>query len=129
MLIKLDFIKNFIDLSKQLSYQRTYALKQYLNYTLKQHNLNLQMNQSKEEEESEKSNSGQRKVKFKPGGGPAKDRIMINEKYELTHEQINQIRKLSFLFCQKSILQIDVDLKEKSQKLMLPLIKAKVHNL
>jgi len=53
----------------------------------------------------------------------------VNEKIELTHEEINQIRKLSFLFCQKSILQVDIDMKEKTQKLMLPLIKTKIHSL
>ena len=60
---------------------------------------------------------------------PAKDRVIVNERYDLSHEQINQIRKLSFLFCQKSILQIDIDMKEKTQKLLLPLIKTKIHNL
>ncbi len=127
MAVKLNFVKSFVDLSKKLSSQRSYALKHYLNYTVKQHEMNLTMNQQQEAAEANKSTKT--RVKFKSGGGPARDRIIVNEKLELSHDQINQIRKLSFLFCQKSILQVDIDMKEKTQKLMLPLIKTKIHNL
>ncbi len=127
MFLKLSFVEGFVDLSRKLSSQRSYALKHYLNYTVKQHELNLAMNQ--QQESVEVNRSSRRRVKFKTGGGPAKDRVIVNEKIELTHEEINQIRKLSFLFCQKSILQVDIDMKEKTQKLMLPLIKTKMHSL
>jgi hypothetical protein len=129
MILKLDFLKNFQDLSRKLSQQRTFALKHYLEYTSKQHSLNIFLNDKDEVETAKNANLPHKKVKFKTGGGPAKDRQIVNEKYNLTHEQINQIRKLSFLFCQKSMLHIGVDLKEKTQKLMLPLIKTKVYNL
>lgn len=129
MILKLDFLKNFSVLSRKLSNQRTYALKHYLEYTSKQHALNVYLNDKDEAESTKNANLPFKKVKFKSGGDPAKDRHIVNEKYKLTHEQINQIRKLSFLFCQKSMLHIDVDMKEKKQKLMLPLIKTKVYNL
>lgn len=129
MTIKLEFIKEFIDISNKLSKQRIFALKHYLNYTAKQNAINLSAEAEQSSDTSRTDNQSIKKVKFKPGGGPSKTRVIVNEKYNLTHEQINQIRKLSFLFCQKSIVQIDVDLREKTQKLLLPIIKNKVYNL
>ena len=129
MAIKLEFMKEFVDISNKLSKQRVFALKHYLNYTAKQNAINILADTEENLETSRSSNPSIKKVKFKPGGGPSKTREIVNEKYNLTHEQINQIRKLSFLFCQKSIVQIDVDLKEKTQKLLLPIIKNKVYNL
>ena len=128
--VKLEFVKNLVDLARTLSFQRTNAIKHYLNYASKQHALNLFINEENESIQKAKSNTHIPKVKFKTGGGPSRDRLIVNEKYQLTHEQINQIRKCSFYFCQKSIEKIDIDQKEKTQKLMLPLItKNKIYNL
>ena len=79
MSLKLNFVGNLVDLSKKLSNHRIYALKHYLNYTVKQHELNLLINAKQETEEANRSSL--LKVKFKTGGGPGK----LNQNFPLIY--------------------------------------------
>jgi hypothetical protein len=128
---KMDFIEKYLELSAKISKERTDVLKHHLNYITRQHAINL----SKEEDnkklkkrshdlDSKENNTLlKERIKYKPGGGPAKDRKIVNEKYKLSIEQIQEIRKQSHFFCQKNITKIDIERKEKIRNIMLPLIK------
>jgi len=128
---KMDFIEKYLELSAKISKERTDVLKHHLNYITRQHAINL----SKEEDnkklkkrshdlDSKENNILlKERIKYKPGGGPAKDRKIVNEKYKLSIEQIQEIRKQSHFFCQKNITKIDIERKEKIRNIMLPLIK------
>ena len=127
----MDFIEKYLELSAKISKERTDVLKHHLNYITRQHAINL----SKEEDnkklkkrshdlDSKENNTLlKERIKYKPGGGPAKDRKIVNEKYKLSIEQIQEIRKQSHFFCQKNITKIDIERKEKIRNIMLPLIK------
>ena len=127
----MDFIEKYLELSAKISKERTDVLKHHLNYITRQHAINL----SKEEDnkklkkrshdlDSKENNILlKERIKYKPGGGPAKDRKIVNEKYKLSIEQIQEIRKQSHFFCQKNITKIDIERKEKIRNIMLPLIK------
>ncbi len=127
----MDFIEKYLELSAKISKERTDVLKHHLNYITRQHAINL----SKEEDNKKlkkrshdldsKENNAllKERIKYKPGGGPAKDRKIVNEKYKLSIEQIQEIRKQSHFFCQKNITKIDIERKEKIRNIMLPLIK------
>ena len=120
--IKIEFVERFSSLSNKLSAQRIDALRNHLENTLKQH----EMSKIIEDAEAAKAKS-QKKIKFKSGFGPSKDRQIFGERFKLTFEQINEIRKYSHYFCQNNLQKIDVEQKEKTQKLMLPLIKGKTN--
>ena len=64
------------------------------------------------------------KIKYKTGGGPSKDRVIVNENYDLDLDQINHLRHYSHYFCERNLKKIDIEKKEKVQNLMLPLIKS-----
>ena len=112
--LKKEFIEKYIRMSREISQQRADTLKHYFNYTLKQSAL-----KSYKIENDKEAN----RVKFKPGGTPSRDRVIAGEKLTLTLAQINELREYSHTYCQKNIEKIDIDLKERTQKLMLPLIK------
>jgi len=124
MMIKLDYIEKFENLCDRLSIQRSEALKHYLDYTVKQYEMNEQMNI--EEAENQENNN---KVKFKAGGNPSKNRIIVNEKIQLNFEQVEVIRKYFHKFLKKNLQKISSEQKEKNQKLLLPLIKNKYNNV
>lgn len=121
---KLNFIKKFIELSKNISQQRTNALRHHLNYAMRQHAIN-QLTGANEvppprRASHKESQSPVDKVKFKAGGNPSKDRVIVHERYKLSLEQINQIRQYSHFLCHKNLDKIDTDFHEKSKNLILP---------
>jgi hypothetical protein len=64
-----------------------------------------------------------RKIKYKAGGGPARDRVIANERYNLSLEEVEEIRKSTHLFSKMNLIQIDIERKEKTKHIILPLIK------
>ena len=129
---KMEFVEKYLLLSAKMSKERKDVLKHHIHYVQRQHNMNL-----KEEDLLEKKklkhykgnqeNTTEKKrierIKYKPGGGPSRDRKIVNEKYNLSLEQIQEIRKNSHYFCQKNVSKIEIEKKEKIRNLMLPLIK------
>jgi hypothetical protein len=95
MSVKLDFIEKLETLCERLSLQRTEALKHYLDYSVRQHEIN-----SSEENEIVDAEIASKKVKFKPGAGPSKTRVIVNERIKLTHDEIEQVRKYFHVFLQ-----------------------------
>ena len=122
--LKMTFIEKYIKISKELSQQRADTLRHYFNYALKQSVIN-ELDDRLEENFKYMNDPAEviKKVKFKPGGTPSRDRIIVNEKLNLTLAQIEEIRKYSHAYCQRNIEKINIDLKERTQKLMLPKIK------
>jgi hypothetical protein len=120
--LKKEFIEKYIRMSREISQQRADTLKHYFNYTLKQSALNELEERLQKSYKIENDKEANR-VKFKPGGTPSRDRVIAGEKLTLTLAQINELREYSHTYCQKNIEKIDIDLKERTQKLMLPLIK------
>lgn len=127
---KIEFIEKYKELSKKISKQRRDALENHLEYVMKQSIVNNQSeNLPKSETELEKALDDSnkllkiRKIKYKQGGGPSKTRVIANEKYKISYQEISKLREYSHYACQKNIEKIEVELKEKTQKLILPLIR------
>jgi hypothetical protein len=119
MKLKQDFVEKFSQLSNKMSKQRTDTLRHYFDFCQKQKSTNIEDDESLVRD----TNRLPKRIKYKPGGNPSKDRVIIREKIDLTLEQIHEIRKYSHMFCLRNIEKIDQDLKERTQKLMLPIIK------
>ena len=147
---KMQFIEKYLELSAKISKERTDTLKHHLNYVNRQHAINLKeeeelheqkmlkrrsqhldtnlneastKNVNKENQNDVQQHYSVEKIKYKSGGGPAKDRQIVNERYNLNLEQIQDIRKQSHLFCQRNLSKIEIERKEKLRTLMLPLLK------
>jgi hypothetical protein len=123
---KLEFIRNYKKLSKQISNERTDTMKHHLSYALKQHLINNY--EQDNPVDFNKTNSqlplrNNNRIKYKAGGGPCKDRIIVNEKLPLNLEKIEEIREYSHIFCHRKLVEIDQNKKEKVNHLILPLIK------
>jgi hypothetical protein len=124
--LKREFSEKYKNVSKEISRQRAQTLKHYFSYTLKQSALNeLEDRLQDTYRAAAVSNemAAMNRVKFKPGGTPSKDRVIVKEKLTLTLAQLEENREYSHTYCRKNIEKIDVDLKERTQKLMLPVIK------
>lgn len=130
----MEFVEKYLDLSAKISKERIDVLKHHLNYVTRQHSINLKQEESLENKILSKRNQQELdskenqttlrdKIKYKPGGGPSKDRQIVNERYKLSIEQIQDIRKQSHYFCQKNIHKVEIERKEKIRNLLLPLIK------
>ncbi len=119
---KKEFIEKYKKLSREISVQRADTLKYYFNYTLKQSALN-ELEERLQQSYKTSNEIDTSREKFKAGGTPSRDRVVAGEKLTLTLAQIDEIRQYSHTYCQKNIEKIDIDLKERTQKLMLPLIK------
>ena len=85
---------------------------------MRQHEIN-------QREDTELDEAHTFKVKLKPGGNPSKDRVIVNERFKLTYDQVEVIRKYFHTFLQRNLEKIFIEQNEKSQKLLLPLIKTK----
>lgn len=121
---KVEFSIKFNSLEEKILKQKNDALNHHMNYVLKQSVSNRKVEINDLNRNSSDLNFGKRnKIKYKTGGNPSKDRVIANEKCLLTYEQIEEIRNYSYLITQKNIEKIDSEFKEKSQKLLLPLIK------
>lgn len=133
---KIEIIEKYKKMSNRLSKQRTDALKQHFEFVLKQSELNK--NSKKKENENMQSkhltdvqpnqehyrvNKRINVIKYKPGGGPSLDRVILNEQSKHTQEEVLKCREYSHFICEKNIEKINYELKEKTQKLILPLIK------
>jgi len=143
---KRKFIQKYELLSDKMSQQRNDLLKHHLNYVMKQHAINI-ITESKEEllrashsqpekasiismnsvnnEQSSELNKRKlfQRIKYKPGGGPSRDRIVVDEKLHLSMKEVDAIRNYSDRYCQKHINTMKVEQHEKLQNLLLPLIK------
>lgn len=129
----MEFAEKYSNLSKKISKQRADALKHHFDYVMKQSALNTEeeinelLNKNLKKYEETKDDGDKKitlkKIKYKTGGGPSKSRVIANERYRLSYEEIEKIRKYSHFVCQKNVEKIELEFKEKSQKLMLPLIK------
>jgi hypothetical protein len=143
---KRKFIEKYELLSSKMSKQRNELLKHHLNYVMKQHAVNI-INESKEEllrasqnlhekasiismnsvNNEQNSDLIKRKlfqrIKYKPGGGPSRDRVIVDEKLHLSMKEVDAIRNYSDQYCQKHINIMKVEQHEKLQNLLLPLIK------
>ena len=133
---KLKFIEKYSELSARISRERQDTLRHHINYIIRQHSNNLKENELIKNSNSETDNSSKkandakqdtskliRKIKYKAGGGPARDRVIANERYNLSLEEVEEIRKSTHLFSKMNLIQIDIERKEKTKHILLPLIK------
>ena len=134
---KIYFIDKYLNLKNKITKEREETLRHHLNYLMKQNEINSRHFGShlilgSIDANSKTINLDRRKViettgskiKYKTGGGPSKDRIIVNENYDLDLDQINHLRHYSHYFCERNLKKIDIEKKEKVQNLMLPLIKS-----
>jgi hypothetical protein len=134
---KLEFIEKYTQLSKRISKQRLDILKHHFEFVMKQTGatkiddnpitkaevpVSLQED-SKVAKNNDQRNNNRVKIKYMPGGGPSKTRVIIDEKYKLPYQEISKLREYSHFICEKNVEKMDLELKEKTQKIMLPLIK------
>ena len=121
--LKKEFIEKYKKMSQKISRRRADTLRHYFSYALKQSALNELDDRIAENFFTESQLRAEKRVKFKPGGTPSRDRVIVNEKLTLGLKQIEEMREYSHAFCQKNIEKIELDLKERTQKLLLPSIQ------
>ena len=138
---KLKFIEKYSELSARISRERQDTLRHHVSYIIRQHSNNLKENElikngsinatsgtdnannnSRNVKPNEPSKTI-RRIKYKTGGGPAKHRVIANERCNLSLEEVEEIRKSTHLFSKMNLIQIEIERKEKVKHLLLPLIK------
>lgn len=134
MNLKIQVVEKYKQLSAKLSKQRSDAIRNHINYVMKQSVVNklaitkIDNNADKKPDEQVVDESKSKKtpkvvIKYKPGGGPSKSRTIVNERYKITYEEISKLRAYSHFACQTNVEKINQEAKEKTQKVILPLIK------
>lgn len=133
---KIDFVEKYKQMSARLSKQRREAMRHHVNYVMRQSVVNAKEpaddDDQKSDETTEEESHHQMKViklrkpkrvKYKPGGSPSKTRVIVNEKYKISYEEISQVRAYSHFVSRKNVDKINEENRERAQKLLLPLIK------
>lgn len=121
---KKEFSIRYDLLEKKILKQKDEVASHHLNYVLKQNisNKKLEMNQLSRNLSSLNSMKIN-KINSKEGEKTGKDVNNTSMKFILNYDQIEEIREKSNLIYAKNLEKIDLEFKEKSQKLLLPLIK------
>ena len=121
---KKEFSIKYNSLEKKISKQKDGVENHHIKSVLKQNISDKKLEMSELSHDLSSSNGVKiNKINFKQDENSEKDLNKSNRKHMLNYDQIEEIRKQTNLITRKNIEKIDLEFKEKSQKLLLPLIK------